>query len=225
MPIPIRRIHPLLFLPALLLLGSAVSAQEGAIPPGEERPGRFGVLVTQGVGGSPLGEIAERYETFAIPGTATDVRLLFRPRPTVEWQLGYTQDDFSLGDQIDPAGGRNVRYTSAGFVVGRSTATADLPLRLIQGFDAGVSRFRVAGAAISRFDGERYVSEANGWVFVLGISAGVELPLYRQITVTPGARWALNTPDFGGGDGYSALHRETDVGFKLFFTLGLRVLP
>jgi hypothetical protein len=183
------------------------------------------VWISSGVGGSPLGEIAERYSTFAIPGRGRDIRLGLRSGDRREWQVGYSGDRFRLGDQNRPERGRRIEYVSHGVSVGFLRLDSIGAVRMVGGAELGVSRFRVSGADFSRFSGEREESETDGTILILGATAGIELPRVRGITAVPHVRWALNFPDFGGGDGYSSLHRETDLGIKTFFNLAFRISP
>jgi hypothetical protein len=189
------------------------------------------VWVSSGTGFSPLGDVAESYDTFGIAGHGREVRIGVRSGARHEWQVGYTGDRFRLGDPGRPDQGRRIEYVSHGLSVGR--VAADLlggpgrfsDVRLLSGWELGVSRFRVSGAEFSRYGEGRVESETSGTVLLAGYTAGFELPLYRGISMVPHVRTTLNFPDFRGGNGYTTLHRENGLGLKTFYNLAFRIAP
>lgn len=67
-----------------------------------------------------------------------------------------------------------------------------------------------------------YDSRTVGHAAVLGWTAGLEIP-GRALTTVPRIRLEMNFPDFGGGDGYTLIHPETDLGFKASFGVTLKL--
>lgn len=221
----IRHLASILALSLALLSARPGAAQQVADSVPRREGSGISVWVGTGTGYSPLGNVAESYNTFGIPGQSTDVRIGVRSGARHEWLVGYTGDRFRLGDANRPDAGRRIEYVSHGVGVTRLRADSLGSVRLLSGWEVGVSRFRVRGAEFSVYDGEREESETSATTLVVGYTAGLELPLYRRITVVPHLRTTLNFPDFGGANGYTPLHREHTLGIKTFFNLAFRIAP
>lgn len=226
----VRNLASAIALGIALLPARVAAAQEPDTVVPREASG-VSVWVSSGTGFSPLGDVAESYDTFGIAGRGHEVRIGVRSGARHEWQVGYTGDRFRLGDPGRPDQGRRIEYVSHGLSVGRVAADVlggpgrSGDVRLLSGWELGVSRFRVSGAEFSRYGEGREESETSGTVLLAGYTAGLELPLFRGISMVPHVRTSLNFPDFGGGNGYTTLHRENGLGLKIFYNLAFRIAP
>jgi|SRR5690554_137974 hypothetical protein len=204
-----------------LLLASphAVFAQDAEAP--ARRGGlRYGVAVAAAASVSPLGEVAERHGLYGVPGRQVEVRLLARAPNRHVWSLGFILDDFHIGQELDRQTSYAFDYDSWSLVVGYRVARDEDGVGALYGVDAGWIRFAAAASTIDYYSGEPYTSRTASHGALLGLWAGLALPGKRFVTV-PRVRLEMNFPDFGGGDGYSVLHRETDVGLK--FSVGVAI--
>lgn len=205
---------PSLFVLFLLLLIPAIAAAQGA--------GRqVGILAGAAISGSPLGEVAERNGTFAIPGQEYEVRLLLSSGRGHEWSLGVLWDSYRLNQTIDISSRSQFDYTSTGTVVGYGFSQHAGSVPVVYGVDLGWMRFRTASSTPNYYTGEQEDTRTRGDAVVLGLSYGVEIPL-QSLSLVPRIRIATNYPDFGGGEGYSGLHREHDLGFKASFGMSVK---
>jgi hypothetical protein len=198
----------------LLLVPAQVSAQA-------ELGRRFGFAAAIAVGGTPLGEIAERNGTFAIPGMQYELRALMRSANGTEWSLGLLMDNYGLDQEIDRLTHSQFDYSSTGLTVGygRSQIQNGVPVRY--GIDLGWRHFDASSSGPNYYTGEAEASHTRGHAAFLAVSYGIEIPL-ESISLMPRVRLETNYPDFGGGDGYSALHREHDLGFRASVGFGLK---
>ncbi len=220
----------------VLVLGAGPAQAQEAQEPAPVPRTRFGVMGSRGVGGSPLGDIAERYETFAIAGRNVGVWVFVRPRESLDLYAGYGTESFRIGDQHNRASGERAEYQAHSAMAGilRSRPLGD-EVSFVTGADLGVTFYEVSTAAISRSTGELERSDLKGVTASLGFTYGFELPLLHGLpsllfdalgtraTLIPNARMVANFPDFGGGTGVTRLYGETDLGLKVFFNLGMRV--
>jgi pimeloyl-ACP methyl ester carboxylesterase len=87
--------------------------------------------------------------------------------------------------------------------------------------DLGWRSFTAAGSRPDAYTGEVHPGTVRGGGALLGVAYGVELSPGSS-TVTPRLRLETSYPDFGGGDGYSRLHRESDLGFRASVGVELR---
>lgn len=213
----------LLLLSLLLLLGSGrpLSAQ-GVEDRETAQRTRYGVGFGAAVSTSPLGEIAERHGTYGIPGHQLEVRFFARTVGRGEWSVALLWDDYHVGQQLDLATKYAFDYESRGLVVGYQTVPDGRGLQVVYGVDAGWLHFTTEANSIDYYTSAPFESRAAGNAVLLGISAGVEIPGESMIIV-PRVRIETNFPDFGGGDGYSRLHPETDLGFKASFGVALKL--
>jgi hypothetical protein len=183
---------------------------------------RFGVGFGAAVSTSPLGEIAERHGTYGIPGQQYEVRFFARTPGRGEWSIALLWDDYHVGQQLDRATSYAFGYDSRSLVIGYQTIPDNEGLRLVYGVDAGWLRYTTEANAIDYYTSEPYDSRTTGHAGLLGLSAGLEIP-GKSLIVVPRVRIETNFPDFGGGDGYSILHPETDLGFKASFGVVLKL--
>lgn len=181
---------------------------------------RFGIAVGAGVGGAPLGEIAERNGTFAIPGKEYELRGLLQVSPGAEWSMGLLVDDYSLDQQIEVVTRSRFDYQSAAVVVayGRTEMQKNVPIQ--SRLDVGWRRFEVSSSGPNYYTGEAEASRTSGHSALVAVSLGVAIPL-QSMSLVPRVRLETSYPDFGGGDGYSRLHREHDLGFRASLGIGL----
>ncbi len=229
------RVHLPVLLFALVLGADPAQTQEPQEQPPVQRT-RFGVMGNRGVGGSPLGDIAERYETFAIPGRNVGVGVFIRPRESLDLYAGYGRESFSIGDQYNRASGQRAEYQAHSAMVGilRSQPLGG-EVSFLGGADLGLTFYEISTAASSRYDGELYRSHLKAVTASFGLTYGLELPLDQGLpalffdalgtraTLIPNVRMVANFPDFGGGTGAARLYSETDLGFKVFFNMGTRI--
>ena len=200
----------------LVLLPAQVVAQP--------EPGRqFGLAAGIAVGGAPLGEIAERNGTFAIPGKEYEFRALVRSASGTEWSLGFLMDDYRLDHEIDRFTHSRFDYNSTGLIVGYGRRQVQHGAPIHYGLDLGWRQFDVSSSGPNYYTGEAEASRTNGHAALLAVSWGVEVPL-ESMSLVPRVRIETNYPDFGGGDGYSALHREHDLGFRASIGIGLKTM-
>jgi hypothetical protein len=213
----------LLTLGLSLLLGSgrALSAQ-GVAEHEKARRTRYGVGFGAAVSTLPNGEIAERHGSYGIPGQLYEVRLFARTPGRGEWSVALLWDDYHIGQQLDRAALYGFDYDSRSLVVGWQSVADQKGLQLVYGLDAGWLRYSSEANSIDYYTSTPYESRTVGHAALLGFSAGLEVPGAILITI-PRFRIEMNFPDFGGGDDYSILHPETDLGFKLSFGVGLKL--
>lgn len=190
-----------------LLLPALAAAQESA--PGR----RFGASVAVGVAGAPLGQLAESYGTRAIPGLELDIRAVRRAATGHEFSIGVLTDRYRMDHTIDLNTHSLFEHTSVGVVAGRSwfEEVGDVPMRF--GLDLGWRRFSTSSSRPDFYTSDLAVSDVRGDAALLAVTYGVELPS-GAMTVMPRLRLETSYPDFGGGDGYSALHRDRSLGFR-----------
>lgn len=210
-----------------LLLGSGLPGSEREllaqdVEDHEKAPRtRFGFGYGLALSTSPLGEIAERLGTYGIPGHQYEVRLFARTPQRGEWSVALFWDDYHVGQQLDLATKYRFDYSSTSLVAGWQSVPDRKGLALVYGLDAGWLRYRTAANSIDYYTSTPYDSRAVGHAAVLGWTAGLEIP-GGVMTTVPRLRLEMNFPDFGGGDGYSRLHPETDLGFKASFGVVLK---
>lgn len=195
------------------------------LPPqaiGQAEPGRrFGLAAGVAVGGAPLGEIAERNGTFAIPGKEYEFRALTRSASGPEWSLGFLMDDYRLNQEIDRLTRSHFDYNSTGLIVGYGRSEMQNGVPIHYGVDIGWRQFDVSSSGPNYYTGEAEASRTSGHAALVAVSWGIELPL-ESMSLVPRVRIETNYPDFGGGDGYSALHQEHDLGFRASIGIGLK---
>ncbi len=194
------------------------------VPPAhaQSRAPRFGAIFGAGLSGAPLGEIAERHGTRAVPGRDYEARV-FHGSPQHEWSVGGIWDEYQFHQTIDLNTESRFEYTSASLVLGYSTLMPTGGVPTTFGIDLGVTEFRASSATPSYYTGEPESSRTRGHAILLNLSYGVEIPL-KRMSMVPRLRLSTSYPDFGGGDGYSALHRESDLGFKASFGVNVRAV-
>ena len=202
----------LLFLPLLLMVEVA-----GAQPGGREP----GLMFVTAMSGSPLSEVAEQNGTYAIPGREQELRLLWVSPRGDGWSVGAIRDSYRLDQVIDISSRSVFTYRSTTASVGYSFARAGGAVPLSYGIDAGWLHYRATSSRPTYYTGEHADTRMRGDAVVLGLSAGVEIP-FHSVALVPRLRIATNYPDFGGGEGYSRLHREHDLGLKASAGLGVK---
>jgi hypothetical protein len=205
-----------------LLIGSgrALLAQAAEEQPAD-RGKRYGLAVGAALAGSPLGEVAGRYGLYAIPGYEFEVRAFRRSPRGHEWSMAVLWDAFRIDQRWDRTRSQAFDYSSVSLVVGYRSISNGPGVRLVHGVDAGWVHFATAADVVSFYTGEPDASKATGHAAVLAVSGGFEIP-DGSATLVPQFRVALNFPDFGGGDGYSLLHREADIGLKALIGLAFK---
>lgn len=201
---------------AILLTGQ-LSAQSGS------SGHRFGLAGGIAVSGAPMGEVAERNGTFAIPGTEYEFRLLMRWDEATEWSLGFLMDQFSLGQEIDPFTHSEFDYSSTGVVVGYSRTEPKSGIPIEYRLDLGWRQFDASSSGPNYYTGDSETSRVRGDAALLAVSLGIEIPV-QSMWLVPTIRLETNYPDFGGGEGRSALHRESDLGFRLSMGVALKTI-
>ena len=184
---------------------------------------RFGLAAGIAVGGAPLGEIAERNGTFAIPGKEYEFRALMRSASGAEWSLGFLMDDYRLGQEPDRLTRSQFGYNSTGLIVGYGRSEIQDGVPIHYGVDLGWRQFDVSSSGPNYYTGEAEASRTSGQAALLAVSFGIEIPV-EGASLVPRVRFETNYPDFGGGDGYSALHRERDLGFRASVGIGLKTI-
>lgn len=195
-----------------------VPARAGA----QAEPGRrFGLAAGVAVGGAPLGELAERNGTFAILGKEYELRALMRSASGREWSLGFIMDDYRLDQEPDRLTRSQFDYSSTGLIVGYGRSEIQEGVPMHYGVDLGWRHFDVSSSGPNYYTGEPEASRTSGQAALLAVSFGIEIPL-EGASLVPRVRLETNYPDFGGGDGYSALHREHDLGFRASIGIGLK---
>ncbi|HEX7089270.1 MAG TPA: hypothetical protein VF192_04000 [Longimicrobiales bacterium] len=214
------RVTHLAFGLSLLLASPQALFAQDAEEPARQKGFRYGIAVAAAASVSPLGELAERHGIYGVPGRQYEVRLLARAPNRGVWSLALILDDFHIGQQLDRQTSYTFDYESWSLVAGYRL---DLPLggvRALYGVDAGWINFGARARSIDYYTGEPYASRTDGHGALLASWVGLALPGELFVTV-PRVRMEINFPDFGGGDGYSVLHRETDVGLKVSVGLAL----
>ena len=179
----------------------------------------LGVSARASVGGTPLGQIAERGDKPAIVGSEYEVRLSRVSSGNREWSLGLVWDSYETNQFAGTPQYASFDYASSSLTAGYGIALRD-GVPNVYGVELGIMRFNALANAPDFYTGEQFASDVRGTAAVLAATYGRTVPLGR-ISLIPTLRLATNYPDFGGGDGYSALHRESDFGFKASF--GLRI--
>lgn len=209
-----KPIQPVLV--ALILLLLVHPSAEG------QSAGRgFGVLVGAAASASPLSETAERNGTYAVPGLEYELRLLLAPRPGREWSVGVLTDSYQLDQTLDIASRSRFDYRSTSIVASYSLTEPVSGVPVVYGVDLGWTGFRATSSGPNYYSGDPEDTRTRGDAVVLGLSYGVEIPLH-SVSLIPRLRVTTNYPDFGGGDGYSGLHRERDLGFKASFGVNVK---
>ena len=187
----------------------------------QREPAQIGVLAGTALSGSPLGEVGERMGIYAVPGREHEVRLLWIAPNGETWSIGSLWDSYALDHGFDLSSRVAFSYASTTTGLGYSRTREMRGVPVTYGLDLGWLHFRASSSWPSAYTGERTASEARVDAAALGASWGVEIP-FRSFTLVPRARIALNYPDFGGGDGYSRLHREHDLGAKTSFGVAVK---
>jgi hypothetical protein len=208
---------PVLFLLLLLLLLVPVRAGAQMESPGR----RFGIFAGAAVGGAPLGQIAERNGTFAIPGLEYEVRALLRSAGGNEWSLGLLVDEYRLDQEVDRLTRSRFDYSSTGISMGYGRVEPQKGVPIHYGVELGWRRFEASSARPSVYTGEAEASRASGHAAILAVSYGIEVPL-EVVRLVPRLRLETSYPDIGGGDGYSALHTARDLGVRASVGVGLK---
>lgn len=211
---PSSRWSVLLAVLSLFLPGSAALAQDGDL--------RFGALFGGGLSGAPLGSIAERHGLYALPGLEHEARVLLGSGGH-EWSLGGIWDRYRTEQAISPTSTSRFDYRSSGVVLGYSTVRRTGGVPVVYGVDLGWNHFEASSSTPSYYTGEQENSRTAGDAALLNVWYGVEIPM-ESVTVIPRIRLSTSYPDFGGGDGYSALHRSSDLGFKASVGVSLKKL-
>lgn len=206
---------------SLLGSGSVLFAQRAEDHDAAQRT-RYGAGFGAAVSSSPLGEIAERHGTYGIPGYQYEVRLFARTPGRGEWSVALLWDNYHVSQQLDLATKYAFNYDSESLVLGWQSVPDQEGLQLVYGMDAGWLRYTTAANSIDYYTSTPFESSTVGHAAVLGFSTGLEIPGASLITV-PRIRIETNFPNFGGGDGYSILHPETDLGFKASFGVVLKL--
>jgi len=202
-----------------LLLGSPqVLIAQDAETPARREGLRYGFSVAASASVSPLGEVAERHGIYGVPGRQLEMRLLARTPSHRVWSLALLLDDFHIGQNVDRQTSYAFDYDSWSVVVGYRSSRNENGVRALYGVDAGWIRFTATASSIDFNTGEPYASRTSSHGALLGLWTGLALPGKHFVTV-PRVRLEMNVPDFGGGDGYSILHRESDLGLK--FSVGV----
>jgi hypothetical protein len=197
-----------------ILLGAAALAVFGASGAEAQEAGRFGASGAVGAVGAPLGDIAEGYGLRAIPGAEYDVRLFTRSFRGNEWNLGLLLDSYRIRhDHAGVSTTTEFEYSSRAFVAGRYWSTSAGGAQLRFGVDLGWRHFTASSSRPDAYTGEMRASTVRGDAALFAAVYGVDL-IAGATTVTPRLRLETSYPDFGGGDGYSRLHRENDLGFR-----------
>lgn len=212
---------PCVALPLVLLI---LLPPSPAIAQAQGHPGRLtlGVVAGVGVGGSPLSHIAERNGTFAVPGTDWAARVVARTPGGAEWTLGVLGDGYHLDQAIDIDTRSAFDYTSTGLFVGYGVSALEAGLVPVRyGAELGWRWYRVESDGFSYYDGKPLSGSFHGSAFSVAFSAGIEFRL-MHVSVMPRVRVETNYPTFGGGDGYSVLHRESDLGIRASLGVDLK---
>jgi hypothetical protein len=173
----------------------------------------FGVAVGGGLSASPLGNIAERHGTFLIPGKDYEVWLTYGAAESGEFSLGMLADRYQVNQEFDSRTYSRFHYSSVGAFAGYSFLGVEGRTPVRYGVDLGWRWFSVESDRPDYYTGEPSVGATKGNALALGVTAGIEVPLDFG-TAVPRVRVETNYPSFGGGDGYSELHRASDLGFR-----------
>jgi hypothetical protein len=196
------------------LLGSGFAAAQ-------ETGRHFGASVGAGLAMAPLGDLAGSFGANALPGGEVAVRLYTRSFRGNEWSVGLLSDRYRMHHVADLATRSEFDYQSNALLVGRSWSehVRGAPLRF--GLDAGWRRFDATSTRPDILTADTYTTRVRGDAAVLGVLYGLDLA--RGTTgIMPRLRLEMSYPDFGGGDGYSGLHRTSDLGFRASFGVELR---
>jgi hypothetical protein len=152
---------------------------------------------------------AEKYELRALRSTANGK----------EWSLGIIWDSYRNGvlPAIDSKSyfGYNSSTVSLGYGISLPSGRVN-----VYGAELGIMRFSADASTPNFYTAERENTRTTGHAAVLAATYGRSVSV-GSLRLIPTLRVATNYPDFGGGDGYSRLHRESDFGFKASF--GIRV--
>jgi hypothetical protein len=200
------------------LVGSAIQV---GFAEAQQPARQFGASAALSVAGAPLGEVAESYGLAAVPGAEYDIRLFTRSARGNEWSLGVLSDRYRVRGVAGMPALSEFEYTSTALLVGRywSERVRGAPLRF--GLDLGWRHFAATAARPDVYTGEPQATAVRGDAALVGVLYGVEFTK-GATSITPRLRLETSYPDFGGGDGYSALHREHDLGFRASFGVELR---
>lgn len=179
---------------------------------------QFGIQVGRGLAVAPLGDVAESFGIYAIPGYDYEARLVTRSARGNEWSVGALADEYEIDHIVDSHTRSRFAYSSVALVVARSWTQDLTHLWLQYGFEAGWRRFDAESSRPDVYTGALAESRTSGNAALFAVSFALELPGWYG-TLQPRLRLETNFPDFGGGDGFSVVHRETDLGFRA--SLGL----
>jgi hypothetical protein len=184
---------------------------------------QYGVSVTRALSLAPLGRMAETYGMTAIPGNEYGVRLVTRSARGSEWTLGVLADEYRLEHRLAGDARAAFEYSSHAVVLERAwtETTGRVPVRY--GAEAGWRGFSVDSRHPNAYTDEMEHTDVRGDAALFAVSFGIEVPSYMG-TMVPRLRIETNFPDFGGGDGYSRLHRQSGLGFRASFGVELRLL-
>jgi hypothetical protein len=208
--------HVLLLTGTLALLQSVATAQAQSTAP------HFGALFGAGISGSPLSGIAERNGMLAVPGMEYEARIVFGS-PQHEWSLGGIRDQYQLDQTFTISSRSRFDYRSASLILGYSTLAPTRGVPTTFGMDLGLSQFQVSSSTLNYYTAEPEDTDTRGHAVLLNVSYGVEIPL-QTVSLVPRLRLSTSYPDFGGGDGYSALHRAHHLGFKASFGVSVKAV-
>ena len=184
---------------------------------------RIGFSATGSVAGAPIGQIAERNGLYAVPGLEYDLRAIVTTSSEREWSLGLLRDEYRTDTAIGLTSSSSFEYVSTAVVVGLGSLELEGPVPVRYGIDLGWRHFEALSDGPNYYTGQQETSSVVGNAALLATSFGIEIPLDGLVLV-PRARLETNYPDFGGGDGYSALHREMDLGFRASLGIGVKKL-
>ena len=199
---------------AALVLPGVLLAQE--IPARRQYGASFGI----GLGIAPLGEVGESYGSEIVPGLEYDIRLFTRSPRGTEWNLGVLNDRYEMEPVLDINTRSAFEYTSTSVVVGFSKGEVVRAVPMRFGADLGWRHFDASSSRPNYYTGEVESSGVEGDAAVAAVHYSIEFG-NGATKVLPRFRMEMSFPDFGGGDGYSLLHRETDVGFRASMGIGI----
>jgi hypothetical protein len=195
----------------VVALGAMVPSQ--ILAQTEESGGTVGIVVGGGLSASPLGNIAERHGTFFVPGRDYEAWLTYRTSGGIDIGVGMLTDRYSIEQAVDIRTNSRFEYTSAGVFTGLSLVEREGFTPVRYGVDFGWRWFAVESDRPGYYSGEQSESRTTGRAVALGFAAGVEFPWGIAVAI-PRARMEMSYPSFGGGDGYTDLRKENELGFR-----------